>query len=160
MCRHVRDVDAVIDDGSGASLGITTNRHHQRGLARTVGTDHRDNFTAVDVYIDPPQGDDLSVVGFYSTNCEQRVRRRHACWFRPLHGRAHSASPFLDVDVLGLRGLVGFAAAFVSTFLVVVDFLAGFGLAGSSAMASSPTVSITSSSTSGTSMSSSSSTPR
>jgi hypothetical protein len=80
VCRQMRDVLALVENGAGDARQPAANRHQQRGLARPVGADQRHDLAIADLQIDGVEGPYRAIGG------RNRAQRQH-------HAVAASGSP-------------------------------------------------------------------
>src|SRR6516162_467300 len=73
MCRQMRDVAPSKDNLAVARARIAADRHHQRGFARAVGADQRNNLPIVNVDVDAVERFDVFVIGGYRAHREKRL---------------------------------------------------------------------------------------
>ena len=68
MGGQLRDVAAIEDDLAASRTRLPADRHHQRGLARAVGADQRDDLTLIDIEIHAFESANIAVIGFDAAN--------------------------------------------------------------------------------------------
>jgi hypothetical protein len=73
---HLCDVRAIENDSAFARARAAEDGHHQRGLARAVRADQRDDFARVDIEIDALQRHDVAVEGLDPAQGQERLRHR------------------------------------------------------------------------------------